>query len=186
MKRFILKHIKKYVKYLGLVTSIMFLLIGCVKEQGPFNTDVKIITDVNFYIINITDTCKYNELKMGFNFNGILVLEDGPPYEMWDYYTEMPDGYYFKNIKIYTYYKYNENYDKGEDISDIVEIEYWRGLTINIGSISDYDDLLFEDMHLILSQPPSNNGTQRFIVEIDNGAGEIYRDTTRNIYLTNE
>jgi hypothetical protein len=174
--------IKRYFKYLAFVAPMMFLLPGCEKLDGPFNSDVKIITDLEVNT-NYSDTIIYNKLIISFNIKGTLVLEDGPPYEMWDYYTEMPDGYYFKNIKIYTHYKYNENYDKGDVISDIVEVEYWRGLLINVGSISDYNGLLFKNMYLILSQPPTNNGYQRFIVEIDNGAGDIVKDTTKIVYL---
>lgn len=176
--------ITNYYKYLCVV-SILLCLFGCEKQNGPFNTDVKIINDLKVNT-NANDTILYDELKIYFDFNGIIVLEDGPPYEMWDYYTEMPDGYYFKDIKIYANNKYNEVYDKGDNINNIVEIECWGGISFNLGSINNYDDLLLKNMYLILSQPPKDNDLQSFIIEIDNGAGKLLRDTTQTIYLLKE
>jgi hypothetical protein len=185
--------IKRYITYFVLVVSMMFLLTGCEKQNGPFgfDTDLRII---KYFQISInSDTCEWNDFSMIPYVEGPIILEDGNTY----IYEYISDAYFVKKINVFSVNNYNKKYVSGDNISEIVEI-YIISLICNskntsgidpiqiIGTANSINKTIFysnSKFRFRLKEPPTQNGEYAFIVEIDNGAGELLRDTTKTVYL---
>jgi len=180
---------KNKFRYFIITLIICFVISACCKESGPY-PDLYLIT--NFKVIdNCCDTnciIKWDNFEIHFRFNGILALENVnlnniDLFYIYKYY------YYFKSINIYTINYYNSKYPANSCVTKLFdEDREYRYLGYNdFVSISNPNSNIICDLNFfILNEPPENNSEQRFIIEIDNGAGEIFRDTTRSIYLTIE
>jgi hypothetical protein len=177
---------KNKCKYFITTLIICFIISACNKDNGPF-PDVYLIT--NF---RVTDNCsdtncikKWSQFKIYPCFNGILALENVDFINV--FYVNC---YYFKNIKIYTINYYNNKYPANSDVTElfnVASVSVGVGYIYNdYGSISSLNNLIYDNYFFIFNEPPEYHSEQRFIVEIDNGAGEIFRDTTRSVYLTIE
>ena len=180
---------KNKCKYFITTLIICFIISACNKDNGPF-PDVYLIT--NF---RVTDNCsdtncikKWSQFKIYPCFNGILALENANIIN--EYYIHHMKYYYFENLKIYTINYYNSKYPANSDVGKLFDMDlkvwYLDGYS-DFGSISNHNsNIICNDNFFILNEPPENDSEQRFIVEINNGAGEIFRDTTRSVYLTIE
>lgn len=187
--------IKRFVKYLAFVAPMMFLLPSCEKQDGPFGFDKDLRIINNFKIYTNYDTCKWNDFLMLPHVEGPVILEDGNTSPSYIYSS---DGYFIKKINVFTINNYNKKYVSGDDISEIVDLYVLIPLISNSKSTSDIDPgqiigtitninkiVFYTDCwyRFRLKEPPTQNGEYAFIVEIDNGAGDILRDTTKTVYL---
>ncbi|MGC9332300.1 MAG: hypothetical protein ACP5DZ_10570 [Bacteroidales bacterium] len=171
--------IKRYVKYLVFVAPIMFLLPGCEKQQGPFYSDLQIITDFKAYPNH--DTCSWNNFKIIPRFNGTIVFESGISYNGYIY---IPNQYFVKEISIYTMNDYNNKFKANDDVSKIFDI-YNHDLLADyfIETVENFRHKPISNIIFKINEPPGIDGQQRFIIKVNNGAGEILRDTTEIVYL---
>jgi len=179
---------KNKCKYFITTLIICFIISACNKDNGPF-PDVYLIT--NFRVnVNCSDSnciIKWDEFEIYPYFNGILALENANIIN--EYYIPPLNYYYFKEFKIYTVNYYNSKYPANSDVSKLfdVDIEFPNYGSPDFGSTTNSNNnIICKYNFFILNEPPEYDNEQRFIVEIDNGAGEIFRDTTRSVYLTIE
>ena len=170
---------------------LIIILSSCEKGTGPLGSGLVFLAN-NFDTKLNYDTCYWKDLHISFIFDGTLIFLNNN-----DIYFTPSHGFYIKKMEIYTINDYNDKYKANSDISEIFDIylipiiDYAKRYKtssdddfIFISNVTDFKNGKLNYLNcLILNTPPSFDGEQRFIIEIDNGAGKIIRDTTKKVYL---
>jgi len=184
---------KKILKIL-FIPFLVIIILSCEKETGPFESNVIIIKNFNANIYS--DSCYWNDFFIDLSFQGVTVFEgkfSQPPFNK-------SSCIFIKKINIYTINDYNNKYKANSNVSEIFDIYlvsiYFLDANKEFKNLTSTNDDLFwksvknvhkdffcSPFYFKLNSPPSNDGEQRFIIEIDNGAGDIIRDTTEVVYL---